>query len=130
MNRRAILACFLLIPALATAQKKQAKPPEIEVSEAAVRREGGMVNIDGSLRNSGTRPIKGLRIFIYFRSTEGRVVATRQGGIDQEVLEPGDEAELHAQVPDEVRAVDVQFGFEDDSGRTLTAGSAGPFTIE
>jgi hypothetical protein len=128
---RRVCLCFLLLAVAAAAQRKpQPKPAEIELSDVSVRREGQHVNIDGRLKNAGERPAKKLVIFIDFLSPEGQVITTRRAGIDEEVLEVDAEAELHARVPDPVRAVSIRFNFEDGSGRYLKGINAGPFTIE
>lgn len=122
---------MLILAGLAAAQRKpQPKPAEIELSDVSVRREGQHVNIDGRLRNAGERAAKKLIAFIEFRSPDDQVITTRRAEIEEPILEPGAEAELHARVPDPVRAVTIRFSFEDGSGRYLKAINAGPFTIE
>jgi hypothetical protein len=125
--------CLLLLVAatVAGAQRKpQPKPAEIELSDVSVRREGEHVNIDGRLRNAGERAAKKLVIFIEFRSPDDQVITTRRAAIEEESLEPGAETELHARVPDPVRAVNIRFSFEDGSGRYLKGINAGPFNID
>jgi hypothetical protein len=130
MQRR-VFFLFLILTALAAAQRKpQPKPAEIELADVSARREGEHVNIDGRLKNAGERAAKKLIIFIEFRSPEDQVITTRRAEIDEEVLEPGAETELHARVPDPVRAVSIRFNFEDGSGRYLKGINAGPFAIE
>lgn len=130
MQRKVFLLVLLLATAAAAQRKPQPKPAEIELSDVTVRREGQHVNIDGRLKNTGERPAKKLAIFIEFRSPDDQVITTRRAGIDEEELEPGGEAEIHARVPDPVRAVNIRFSFEDGSGRYLKGINAGPFTIE
>jgi hypothetical protein len=130
MNRRAFLV-FLILASVAAGQRKpQPKPAEIELSDVSARREGEHINIDGRLKNTGERPAKKLVILIEFRSPDDRVITTRRAGIDEEELAPGAETELHARIPDPVRAVNIRFSFEDGSGRYLKGVNAGPFTIE
>lgn len=126
-------ALLLLLPLLAFAladKKQQPRPAEIELTDVSVHREGGQVDIDGKLRNTGERAAKKLKIYIDFRDPDAKVISTREGGIEQSSLDPEGEAEFHAQVPDSVRAVDVVFRYEDGSGRDLKGINAGPFTIE
>ena len=130
MQRR-VLFLLLIVCAFAAAQRKpQPKPAEIELSDVTARREGQYVNIDGRLKNAGERAAKKLAIFIEYRSPDDQVITTRRAEIDEDNLEPGAEAELHARVPDPVRAVSIRFNFEDGSGRYLKGINAGPFTIE
>ena len=130
MHRRVFLIILLLAAAAAAQRKPQPKPAEIELSDVTARREGEHINIDGRLKNTGERSAKKLLILIEFRSPDDQVVTTRRAGIDEEALEPGEEAELHARIPDPARAVNIRFSFEDGSGRYLKGINAGPFTIE
>lgn len=130
MPRKLFLLFILAAAALPAQRKPQPKPAEIELSDVTVRREGQRVTIDGRLKNTGERPAKKLTIFIEFRSPDDQIITTRRAGIDEEALEPGAETELHAQVPDPVRAVNIRFSFEDGSGRYLKGINAGPFNIE
>jgi hypothetical protein len=130
MHRRVFLVLVILAAAASAQKKPQPKPAEIELSDVSARREGEHINIDGHLKNTGERPVKKLVIFLEFRSPDDQVITTRRAGIDEEVLEPGAEAEIHARIPDPVRAVNIRFSFEDGSGRYLKGINAGPFTIE
>lgn len=124
-----LAACLLFCVGFAE-KKPQQKPPDIELVEVAVHRDAENITIDGKVRNIGDRPAKKLRVLIEFRSPEGKVISTGRTGVEGDDLEPGAEAEFHSQVPDEVRAVDVMFNFEDGGGRWLKPVNAGPHTIQ
>jgi hypothetical protein len=130
MSRKVFLLLVIAAVAATAQRKPQPKPAEIELSDVTVRREGQYVNIDGRLKNTGERPAKKLAIFIEFRSPDDQIITTRRAEIDEESLEPGSETELHARVPDPVRAVNIRFSFEDGSGRYLKGINSGPFNIE
>jgi hypothetical protein len=117
-----LLVTNLFICALLAAEKK-AKPPEMEVLDVSVHRREDSVTVDGKVRNCGDKPVKKLVIQIDFLSPEKKVISTRQASIEQEVLQPGEEAEFHAQMPDEARATAYQVNFETGDGRYLRAKS-------
>ena len=120
---RLLAAIFLvstLAPGPATAQKKNtAKPPAIETLELTARREDGKVVLDGKVKNCGVKPIRKLAIYFDFVSAESAVLSTKRGGVDEEVLDVGAEAEFHVQVEDTPRATAVRGRFEDSDGRDL-----------
>jgi len=115
---------------LAAGAFAQEKKYEVRLSDVSVRRDADSVIIDGRLENCGDKTLKKLKFFIEFRNTDHKTVSTRDGEVEPKLLEPGDDSEVHAQVPDSVRAIDVVFRFEDASGRVVDATNTGPFIIE
>ncbi len=103
---------------------------DLTVSDVSVRRDADSVNIDGRIENTGDKTLKKLKYFIEFRDPDGKTISTRTGDVEPKALEPGNDFEFQARVPDSVRAVDVMFRFEDGSGRVVDAANSGPFTIE
>jgi hypothetical protein len=104
----------------APAQKKKApKPPEVEVTEAMAQRQEGRVSLDVRLRNCGEKPIRKLVLLFDFLDAGNKVVTTKKGGIDQDILAPGEDVEFHGQVEDNSRAVAIRARFEDADERDL-----------
>lgn len=124
-----ILALCLCSPILLAEKKKEGKM-EIDIADMAIRREGSQVLIDGKLRNPNEKPVKKLKVIIEFRDTDNKVISTRNGQVDQNILEPDSESEFHAAVPDTVRAVNVTFRFEDSAGHDLDPKEAKSYVIE
>ncbi len=108
----------------------QEKKFELRLNDVALHRNADSVIIDGRLENTGDKTLKKLKYFIEFRDTDHKTISTRSGSVEPKNLEPGDDFDLQAQVPDTVRAVDVMFRFEDGSGRVVDAANPGPFIIE
>src|SRR5258708_33662467 len=120
MTRRA--AWILLFAVLAFGQKKgkEAKPPEVELLEATAHRQEGNVIVDARVKNVGDKPIKALRLLIDFIAPDHKqVITTKRGRIDPEMLDPGEEADFHAQIEDPSRATEFQINFEDGNGKYL-----------
>jgi hypothetical protein len=111
--------------------QKQEKPPEAEVLELSVKREETNVVIDGKIKNVSAKPIRGVVLLFDFLASDGKQVLTRKrGGIEEDPLGPGDEAEFHVQVPNPSRSVFLRLEVEDSNGKYYRTANAGPYTIE
>ncbi len=133
MTRRACSILFLALPGNVFGQKKgkDGKPPEVELLEATAHRQEGIVSIVARVKNCGPKPIKTLQIIFDFIAPDHKqVITTKRGSIDAEVLEPGEEAEFHAQMEDPPRATEFQIRFEDGGAKYLRAENTGPFPID
>jgi hypothetical protein len=131
MSRRAVW--ILLFAVLAFGQKngKEAKPPEVELLEATAHRQEGNVIVDARVKNVGDKPIKALQLSIDFVAPDHKqVITTKRGRIEAQMLDPGEEADFHAQIEDPSRATEFQINFEDGNGKYLRAENTGPFPIE
>lgn len=129
------LIALLLLAFLGTlaAQEKKAKtpkPPDLEILHVTAQRLENSITLDGRVRNCGLKSIKGLVLIFDFFAPNRVPIGTRKGPIDQELLEPGDEADFRLQLPAPPRAVEYQVGAEDKSKRELNAVKTGPFTIQ
>ena len=125
---RVILALTLVVASVAAEKKK--KPPDLEVLEATAHRGESKVSVDGRVRNSGEKPIKELTLLFDFQSPEKQVVATEKGAIDEEVLQPGQEAAFHMEANAPPGSVAFQINAADGAGRDLRVAKSGPFPIE
>lgn len=130
MTRRTLLAS---LPALSlSAQKKNAekKGPEVHLLEASAHVEDRRINIDGRVRNAGTKSIRKLNFILEMLDSDRKVLTRQQGRIDEDTLDPGDEAIFRAQIAWHARAVWFRVEFEDGGGRELLAENTGPFVID
>jgi len=126
---RVIFALALLVIASIAADKKK-KPPDIEILEASAHRGESKVSVDGRVRNSGEKAIKQLMLLFDFQAPGNQVIATEKGAIEEEVLDPGQEAAFHMEANTPPRSVAFQINAEDGSGRALRVAKSGPFSIE
>jgi hypothetical protein len=131
MTRRTLVASIAVLPSL-RAQKKNAekKGPDVHLVEATAQLEDGRVNIDGRVRNTSEKPIRKLNFILEMLDSDRKVLTRQQGRIDEDTLDPGDEAVFRAQIAWHARAVLFRLEFEDGGGRELMAENTGPFAIE
>jgi hypothetical protein len=133
LTRRFIL---LWAPALALAARGKKKPnPEeltIAIAEFNVRRLSGerIIAIDGSLRNSGLKPIHKLVLVFEFLGPDEEIISRQRGAIDEEDLDPGDESEFHWQMRDQARAVDLRISAVARSADYVKVEQPGPYVIQ
>jgi len=71
-----------LAGALSAAQKKP-KPPDLEIVEAVAHRGELTISINGSVRNTGERPIKQLVLSFTFFAPGKQRVTTQKTEIDE-----------------------------------------------
>ena len=134
---RRLAACGAVLPlALATLlcaaqqKRKPSRPGEVEVVQVSAQRAQGLLAIDGLVRNCGERSIQGLTLVFHLMAPGREVVTSQKGAIEEQVLEPGAEAEFHWQLRDPVRAVSVQIQATDGSGQELPVRKPGPYPVE
>jgi hypothetical protein len=127
-----VIPVLFALAILLSAEDKKRKPskgPEIELIEATCQRSSGRVLLDGQIRNTSGRPLRKIVLTFKFIAPGGQVIASKNGALDEPLLEPGDEAEFHMQVPSPARAVSFDVNIE-ASGRELRLDRSGPFPIE
>ena len=125
---RVVLVLSLVVASVAADKKK--KPPDLEILEASAHRGEIKISVDGRVRNTGEKPIKELTLLFHFHAPGKQVIATEKGTIDEQVLEPGQEAAFHMEANTPPRAVSFLIGAADGSGRELRVAKPGPFPIE
>ncbi|MGE5647726.1 MAG: hypothetical protein ACM336_18270 [Acidobacteriota bacterium] len=135
VTRRAVL--FALPLATLAAQKRRKrqklKPGTVEVAEISIHRESEqerLISIEGRIRNTGERPIKGLTLVFAIVAPGGEEVARQRGEIETDPFEPGAESEFHWQMKDHARAVQVRVGASDQEGFEVAVEKPGPYVIE
>jgi hypothetical protein len=121
---------FALIAALAMAQQKAKKPADVRVLETKARREETRITVDGKVRVTGEKPLRGLVIVFDFRSPEHAVVTTQNTTIDAGLLENGYECSYHVEMADAARAVAYTIRAFDSHEKELRVENTGPFPVE
>jgi len=128
MRVRAI--AFALVTVLAVAQQKPKKPADVRVLETTARREESKIMLDGKVRVTGEKPLRGLVMVFDFRSPEREVVTAQKTTVDEATLENGQEGAYHVEMADAARAVTYTVRAFDIHDKELRVGNPGPFPIE
>ena len=130
MKRLAVPLLVLACLALAAFQKpKQQSQNQIEVVEAKAERQERRIMLDGRVKNTGQRVLYRLVLVFDLIDSEQRVISRRKGPIEEDVLEPGEEASFQFYVPDQARAVQFRMGAESEKTGDVEVLKPGPFPI-
>lgn len=130
MRRVWAIPAILAVALLGADKKKAPKPPDVEVIEASARRGGEKIALDGRVRNSGLKPVRGLVLVFDFLAPGKQVITTQKGAVDEESLDLNAEAAFHVELNAPPRAVQFQIGAVDEAGRDLRVAKPGPYAIE
>lgn len=128
-----LIAAFLLIATLLYPQgKKSKKPkaPDAVIEKIEVRREGDTVLLDGTVKNTGIKPIHGMTLHFEFFAPNRESLTIQNGPVEAAFIEPGDETEFRLQVKYPTRAVELKIEARDRDQRDLTLEKNGPYRID
>ena len=125
-----LVLCLAWVAPGADRKKKAPKPPDLEVVEASAHRNGDKIALEGRIRNTGEKPIRGLVLIFDFLAPGSQVITTQKGPIDEELLEMGKEAVFRMELNEPPRAVEFQIQAVDGGSRDLRVIKGGPFPIE
>jgi hypothetical protein len=115
---------------LASPPQKQKKPADVQILETKVVRDAGKISVDGKVKVTGEKPLRGLVIFFDFRSPEKEVVTSQKTLIDDGTLEPGRDGVFHNEMVDAPRAVNYTIRAFDIHEKELRVANPGPYIIE
>jgi hypothetical protein len=127
--RSILIIALALLPG--TFGEKKPKTPEVRVIEFNAHRSDDLILVDGQFKNIGEKPIRRMVYIIDFLATDGKqVLTTQRAEVEDDVLDPGAEVEVHGQVRSPAGATSFVLRFEEAGGRELRTGRAGPYRIE
>jgi hypothetical protein len=121
---------LLLVSLAASAPQKTKKALDVQVVETKARREEGKIIVDGKVRVTGEKPLRGLVVVFDFRSPEKEVVTTQSTTVDEDTMVRGGEGSYHVEMADAARAVTYTVRAFDAHEKELSAENTGPFSIE
>jgi hypothetical protein len=93
-------------------------------------REPTRITVDGKIRVTGEKPLRGVVIVFDFRSPEKEVVTTQKAVITEESVDAGYEGVYHYEMADAARAVKYTIRAFDMHEQDLRVENTGPFPIE
>jgi len=128
--KHALVALLVLASLLSGAQKKRKAPfPQVEVIHAAAKRVESRIELDGTVKNRGEIPIKGLVLHFELLSTGMKPVSVRKGPVD-EFIDAGGQCTFLFQMRDEPRAVHFRIRALDGRNEDLVVIAPGPYVIQ
>jgi hypothetical protein len=128
--RLSTIAVLCLAVFAATAQQKSKKPADVQILETKAVRDGDKIKVDGKVRVSGEKSLRGLVIIFDFRSPEKEVVTSQKAVIDEDTLEVGREGAFHSEMADSARAVRYTLRAFDMHEKELRVANPGPYPVE
>jgi hypothetical protein len=121
-----LAACSLL----AFVPQKPKRPADVRIVETKAARDGDKISVDGKVKVTGEKTLRGLVIVLDFRSPEKEVVTSQKTMIEEDSMEPGREGVFHNEMRDPPRAVNYTIRAFDNHEKELSIANAGPFIIE
>lgn len=129
-----LLGAFLLIATLLYPQGKKSKKPkgatDAVIESIEVRRDGEVVTLDGTVKNTSSKVIHGMTLHIEFYAPNRQSLTVQSGPVEAAFVEPGDTTEFRLQVRYPARAVELKVEARDRDQRDLTVDKNGPYRIE
>src|SRR5258708_144137 len=102
------VAMLLVIAGMAADKKQKPKPAVVELQGLKVAVDGSKINIDGIAHNSGERTIEKLVLSFHFFDTEHKPLTILKLEMDDETIDPDEDAEIHAAAYEPPRAVSME----------------------
>jgi hypothetical protein len=125
-----LLVLVILSLCVSAAGQSKKKPSDIEVLETKAWRVEGKIALDGRVRFTGGRPVRGLVVVFDFQSPEHEVVTSQKTQVAEDIVRKGQEFSYQTVLVDPVRAVSYRVRAFDSAGQDLRVANAGPFPIE
>jgi hypothetical protein len=125
-----IVVALTLLCLSASGADKKAKPPDLQIVQMDVKRNGAEASIDGRVRATGEKPLLKLTLAFEFRGP-GKVVLTnkRTPVDDADMLEPGEEGALHVATACPEKAVDYIVKAYVEGFREIKVANPGPYQV-
>jgi hypothetical protein len=115
---------------LSAQAQKPKKPPDVEVVETKAVRDATKITVDGRVKATAEKPLRGLVIVFDFRSPEKEVVTSQKTVIQEDAMASGNDGVFHAEMVDAARAVKYTIRAFDMHEKELRVANPGPYIIE
>jgi len=124
-------ACLVLAILVITASaQKTKKAPDVQVLEVKCNRSEEKLALDGKLKVTGEKPLKGLVLEFDFLSASGDVLTTQKMEVADDTMHRDDETPFHCETRNPPGSIRFKIKAYDAAERELRVGNEGPFTIE
>jgi|SRR5579863_2516291 len=107
-----------------------AKPPDVQVVEAKCHRTEDKVTLDGKVKITGEKPLKGLVLEFVFLSDSAQVLTTQKTEVSDETIRKDEEESFHVEAYNTPGSIRYKIRAYDSADKELRIGNDGPFIIE
>ena len=123
--------CLLIaIFSIVAPAQKQKKAPDVQVVETKGRRGEDKITLDGTVKITSDKPLKGLVLEFSFLSASGEVLTTQKSEVSGDELEKDDEQSFHVETLNPPGSIQYRIKALTAGDREIRIANAGPFTIE
>lgn len=123
-----VLIATLLYPQ--SKKSKKPKTPDAVLEKIEVKREGEVILLDGVVRNTSMKPIRGMVLHFEFFAPNKKSLSIMNGPIESAIVEPNEQAEFRLQVKAPTAAVSLVVEARDRDQKDLVVDKNGPYPIE
>lgn len=123
-----VLIATLLYPQ--AKKSKKPKAPDAVLEKIEIKREGEIILLDGVIRNTSIKPIRGMVLHFEFFAPNKKSLAVMNGPIESAIVEPDEQAEFRLQVKAPTTAVSLVVEARDRDQKDLVIDKNGPYAIE
>ena len=124
------LCLLIALFSFAAPAQKQKKTPDVQVIESKCRRSEDKVTLDGKVKITSDKPLKGLALEFSFLSASGEVLTSQKTEVSDDNLEKDDEQVFHVETLNPPGSIQYRIKALTTGDRELRLANAGPFTIE
>jgi hypothetical protein len=125
-----LLALLFAACCLLASPQKAKKAGDVQITETKAVRGEGRITMDGKVKATGEKPLRGLVIVFDFRSPEKEVVTAQKTVVGEDSMGPGSEGVFHNEMVDAPRAVSYTVRAFDIHEKELKVANPGPYVIE
>ncbi|MDE3166879.1 MAG: hypothetical protein KGN36_13825 [Acidobacteriota bacterium] len=125
-----LFALFFAVWSLLAFGQKPKKPADVQMLETRAVRDTGIIKVDGRVKVSGEKTLRGLVIVFDFRSPEKQVVTEQRAEVSDSAMTKGQEGAFHNEMVDAPRAVNYTIRAFDAHDKELRVANPGPYVIE
>jgi hypothetical protein len=106
------------------------RPPDLQLVEIKAQRVGDRVNLDGTVRVVGIRPLQEPALVFEFISDTKRTLTRKRAALDELILDPGDESSFRLEADCPPHAVEFRVTAFTRGERVAEVSNGGPHKIE
>jgi hypothetical protein len=131
MRGLGFVLCVLSLAAVAADQgQKGRKAPDVQVIEAKARRIEDKVSVDGKIKITAEKPIRGLVLAFDFLDHDNTILTTEKDEVSEDAVNTGETPSFHAETLNPPGSIKFKMRAFDTSDKELRISNAGPFIIE